>query len=125
MRWLHYIIMDVPFGDGQFVLWSFEQLLLFYFALIEFAIILLSVDIFPIIGQYFEPMLIELRLHKQRLVINLRPDRIIQFAVVPAQLYLIEYLLDKFILAVVVLAPDQVQIRRLLDDQLVVLESEG
>jgi hypothetical protein len=105
--------------------WSFQQLLLFFFFLIEFSIIFLSVDIFPIIRQYFYSMFIKLRLHKQSLIIYLRPNRVIQFAIIPTQLYLIQYLLNKFIFAIIVLPPDQVQIRRFFNNEFVILQAEG
>lgn len=66
-------------------------------------------------------MFIKLRLHKQSLVINLRPNSVVEFAIVPTQLYFIQNLLHEFIFALVVLPPNQVQISRFFDDQFVIL----
>lgn len=60
----------------------------------------------------------------QRLLVDFRIDRIVELAVVPAELNLIENLLDELVLALVVLPADKVQVGRLLHDGLVVLEAE-
>lgn len=60
----------------------------------------------------------------QGLLVDLGIYRVVELAVVPAQLDVIQDLLDELVLPLIVLPPDEVQIRRSLHDELVVLQSK-
>lgn len=100
------------------------QLLIFELALIESSIVFLSTDVLPHLGKDLLAELVEGLFEVQRLLVDFGIDRIVELAVVPAELNLIENLLHELVLALVVLPADEVQVGRLLHDGLVVLEAE-
>lgn len=114
MRWLLFFT----------ALWLL-QFLIFKFALVEAGIVLLSTNIFPIFGKDLYAKLIKGFFELERLLVDLGVDGIVQLAVVPAELYLVKYLLHELVLAFIVLSADKVEIGWLLDDGLVIFQAQG
>ena len=133
-----HFLFNFQFGRVFFHKWSLRKLLfvdcslglrlfLFFFnlLLIELLVVILAIDSTPKIGHNIASKFIEGLLHKEGLIVDIGSDDIIQFAIVPAELDVIEDLLSELILAFVVLPPDQIQISGFFDDLLVVLESKS
>ena len=91
-------------------------LLLLELPLGELRVVLLPADFPPEIRQDLIPELVEGLLQMQRLLVDLRVDGVVELAVVPAKLNIIQNLLHKLVLALVVLPPDEVEICRLFHD---------
>lgn len=106
------------------VLFRLLGLLILELAFGELGVILLSADVLPEIRQDLVSELVEGLLQMQGLLVDLRIDGIVKLAVVPAQLDVIQDLLDELVLAFVVLPPDEVKIRRFFHDELIVLQSK-
>lgn len=99
-------------------------LLVLELALGELGVVLLPADVLPKIRQDLVSELIEGLLQMQGLLVDLRVDCVVELAVVPAELDIVQDLLHELVLALVVLTPDEVEIGRFLNNQLVVLQPE-
>jgi hypothetical protein len=90
-----------------YTLWLL-QLFIFKLALIESIIVFISTDLLPNLGKDLLAKLVESLFEVNRLLVDFRINGIVEFAIIPTELNLIENLLHKLILSLVVLSSDEV-----------------
>lgn len=99
--------------------------LLLNFAFIELLVIVFSIYPSPEFGKNLKTELIKSFFKVDGLFVDLWPDSVVDFAIVPAKLNLIQNFLHELVLPIVVLPTNEVQVSGFLYNQFVILEPQS